>query len=289
MQIAAGVAIAYRSRFARLAFGLWMAAALAAAIGGYLLIAPTGARPLAAILLETLGAPLAILFVRVELPEERSPADAAAALLVLALASAMQLPSAIVDSVRWLLHDSKPEVIAEFSVARAVTIVSVVLGLRAAIRLLGPSGGRRAVAVYAVVVIVGHVGMPLVALGFAFQNTSELGAWLIAQDLIAIALAFGTPLALGFYVARSREVDATARPTAAIATAWPALFMVPTLIAKCLVPDQPRDLDSEGLGGQIIGAVIVLLATQAIVTTAAAIATLRRDRGAPPAALVAAI
>lgn len=298
LQLAVGIAIARRS-LARPLFAAYGAATVAVAVAAVAVFAGDESSPLlAAGALEILAGPLVILGAPLvvdvrQLPDRRSPADAAAALIVLAVSSLIALPVNIfVDLIRDAAasRDALLQICAVWAVRAAFAVVPALVALRAGRALLRsgpPAAARRALAIYVLVTI----GADVVFQGITIAELLASGSFQDHRALILSTPAAGligsvaTPLVIWAYARPVlREPIAVARPALAAPLTWGVLWYVPLLLTRSPVLGALRPL----LGTVFTAALGALFCAQAVANVAAARAALR-GRGFRTAAGAAAI
>jgi hypothetical protein len=297
LQFAAGVAIAQRS-WARRVFVLYSVVALAVAlVAASAIWADTSTVAFNADLLEICAPPLMILLAPLVIdvgrfPDRRSPADAAAALLVFPVGTAFAGLVGLAFQLR-----IAP---ARFGVGAVLLGAGVVWGLTAAIAAVAWLAGRallqagppavahqklRRYLLVALVAGVGSVVLQLLAtLGAGLGGRS---AYLLFVHGVGLLLAVVRPLAIWAYARPLlREPITVERREMSGPLVWPVLWFVPILfVHSFLLSDVPP-----ATGGAATALLCALLCAQAISNLLAVRAASRTpDRGFRAAAAAATI
>ncbi len=297
LQIATGIAIARRS-WARPLFAAYGVASLATAVSAAIAFgAGDGLPMLGATMIEVVAGPLMILVAPLvfdvrRLADRRSPADAAAVLIVFAVSWLLGLPLGIADRIRLVsgVHGAWPFLLSS-AIAWALQAVPPTMGLRAARALLRPgppAAARRALVQYVVVSIAIGValnGWSFIELILLYLRNDT--ASLLVMQVFEIALSVAQPVLIWRYARPALQAPiAVERRELSGPLVWGVLWLVPMLLVRSLL-----------LGHQYSDAAIALTATlgallflQAICNLAAVRTAARSsDRGFHAAAMAVVI
>jgi hypothetical protein len=288
LQIATGVAVARRAS-ARPLFVAWCVAALAAAVSAAsALDAHSTTHMFDAELFEVFVGPvmvlLAPLVIDVErLSDQRSPADVAAALLLLAMAALLALPLEIAfqSQLRGGIGAAWPGLLMlGFDAVRA--IITLRAG-RVLLRPGPPAAARNALALYvAVSIAIGalHILGIVAMVGHGLQGHA---AMLLSTQVIGLVIAVARPLMIWAYARPVlSEPIAIERRELAGPLVWGVLWSVPLLVVSA---GRVATLHVNfGAATMVVGA---LLGGQVFCNVAAARAASRNPGHALRAALVA--
>ena len=296
LELATGIAIARRS-FARPLFAVYGVATLGSAVVAVVVLATdVGPSASAALALEILAGPLVILVAPLvldldRLADRRSPADAAAALLVLAVSSLIAMPVGFVDDARVALAGHATPAIWLAPILRwGVGVVTAIIALRAGRILLRPgppAAARRALALYVQVSIGAAVVFGGGVIGLLASEARDHQARFLASPVATLVASVARPLTIWAY-ARStlREPIAVARRALSMPLVWGVLWVVPVLLSRSPVLSAMSQISGTALV-VLLGA---LLCVQAVVNIVTVRAVLRNDdRAFGPAAGATAI
>jgi hypothetical protein len=276
LQIATGVAVARRSRSARPVFVAWCVAALAAAVGAAIALGGNDtALVLHAELFEIVAGPvmvlLAPLVIDVErLPDQRSPADVGAVLLVLAMTALLALPLEIAHQIHlWGGIRTAWPGLQSSALAWGPGAVCALITLRAGRALLRPgppAAARKALLLYVVVSIAVDAVHTVRTLAVVGPRLEGHAAMLLSMPVIALAIAAARPVMIWAHARPVlRAPIAVERRELAGPLMWGVLWSVPLLVVSAgrVVQLHPES----GALTMVVGA---LLCGQAIGNVAAA-------------------
>jgi hypothetical protein len=242
LQIATGVAVARRAS-ARPLFAAWCVAALAAAVSAAIVLGDSDiALVLDAELFEIVAGPVMVLFaplvIDVErLSDQRSPADVAAALLVLAMASLLALPLEFANYIRlWGgIRAASPGLLTsapEWAPDAVLAIITLHAG-RVLLRPGPPAAARKALVLYVVVSIAVGALHILGIVNVARGGVEGHATMLLSTPVIGLAIAVARPLLIWAYARPVlREPIAVERRALAGTLLWGVLWSVPLLVVS---------------------------------------------------------
>ncbi|TMQ11917.1 MAG: hypothetical protein E6J91_21785 [Deltaproteobacteria bacterium] len=294
LQLAAGIAISRRAAARPLA-AAYCIGSLALAIVAAVLFAVEGegASAIIVVVVEALPGPLVIvvgsLALRLDrLPDQRSPADVAAVLLVLGSSSLIAIAVTIVNQARMMSETgSSPgmwvSLIWPWVVSGATAVVAIHAG-RILLRTDSEAAARRALIRYVLVAIGTAAVLGVPAIVWILVNTDDHKLFVLVSPVAGLAISVARPLLIWSYAKPTlRDPMPASRRELCAPLVWAALWAVPLLLSRW-----PAVLQiGEASGAAIAVELGVLLSALAVANVVAVLATLRGDRRAFAAALTA--
>ena len=276
LQLAAGLAIAWRWRWRELLFVAYVACGAVLVVCVFALWRhELGSTQAAVIALETLGGPLTVVIApRIFGLTRISHGHALGGLLVVSGISTLLFQPVYVYFFGTLLADGHASVGSwvSSSISPAVALAVATLAIWTGVRMARGLPARRWLLAYVITALVGGAGFQLVEVVYWVFDTGELHLkYLLVQNIISLAIAVARPLIVWEFA--KREPEPVARIDAALP--WIALWFVPQLAARCLL----RDEVEQAMGDAVGLAIVLLCAAQGIACLVAARASLRAEGG----------
>lgn len=276
LQLAAGLAIAWRWRWRELLFLAYVACGAVLVVCVFALWRhELGSRQAAVIALETLGGPLTLVIApRIFGLTRISHGYALGGLLIVGGISTLLFQPVYAYFFGRFLADGHASAGTwlSSSLSPAIGLVLAALEIWTGVRMARGQPARRWLLAFVIAALVGDAGFQLVEVVYWVFDSNELHLkYLLVQNVIMLVIAVARPLLVWEFA--KREPEPVPRVDAALP--WIALWFVPQLAARCLLRDEVEQAMGSGVGL----AIVVLCAAQGIACLVAARASLRGENG----------